>query len=248
LRIENEAENSFVSSLMKPESEAWIDARARFDIVDGAAGLFAPGFVLRWPNGKIVRFTNWAQGNGAELIDASKKCVRIQRTGGWQNAVCDTKASVICEKKLHRQASRYCPKHWMYMEATQSCYRAITRTNMTILDADNRCYQLAEHHHDAMLTSISGEFENQFIKDLAREKNSKFDFVMLGAFGRSNNGNKWKWMDGTPFTYQNWDRGMPFGKKALAVLVMNRRGKWINHYADRILSQYNAVAVCKLKP
>lgn len=30
-----------------------MDARARFDIIDGAAGLFAPGYVLRWPNGKV---------------------------------------------------------------------------------------------------------------------------------------------------------------------------------------------------
>ncbi|KIH58433.1 hypothetical protein ANCDUO_11364 [Ancylostoma duodenale] len=93
---------------------------------------------------------------------------------------------------------------------------------MTILDADNRCFQLgtvavtviaqygsysvlnclspsgAEHHHDAMLASIGDEQENQFIKDLAREKNPTFDFVMLGAFGRSNNGDKWQWMDGKP--------------------------------------------------
>ncbi|KAK6034090.1 lectin C-type domain protein [Cooperia oncophora] len=250
LRVQCESENNFVSNLMKPNTAAWIDARARFDIIDGAAGLFSPGFVLRWPNGKIVRFTNWAHGNGVELIDRSSKCVHIQSTTGeWQNAACDEPATVICEKRLHRPVIRYCPKHWMYMDATQSCYRAITRTNMTILDADNRCFQLgSESNHDAMLASIGDELENQFIKDLARETNPNFDFVMLGAFGRSNNGHKWKWMDGTPFTYQNWDRGMPFGRRALAVLVMNRRGKWINHYADRILSQYNAVAVCKLKP
>ncbi|VDL77331.1 unnamed protein product [Nippostrongylus brasiliensis] len=203
---------------MKSKTAAWIDARARFDIVDGAAGLFAPGFVLRWPNGKLVRFTNWADGNGAEQIERSRKCVQLQTNGEWLNADCGEPATVICEKRLHRPAVRYCPKHWMYMDATQSCYRAITRTNMTILDADIRCFQLgAEHNHDAMLASVTSDLENQFIK-------------------------------GTPFTYQNWDRGMPFGKRALAVLVMNRRGKWINHYADRILSQFNAVAVCKLKP
>ncbi|WKX89588.1 hypothetical protein Q1695_008891 [Nippostrongylus brasiliensis] len=249
LRIQCESENIVVSGLMKSKTAAWIDARARFDIVDGAAGLFAPGFVLRWPNGKLVRFTNWADGNGAEQIERSRKCVQLQTNGEWLNADCGEPATVICEKRLHRPAVRYCPKHWMYMDATQSCYRAITRTNMTILDADIRCFQLgAEHNHDAMLASVTSDLENQFIKDLAREKNPQYDFVMLGAFGRSNNGDKWQWMDGTPFTYQNWDRGMPFGKRALAVLVMNRRGKWINHYADRILSQFNAVAVCKLKP
>ncbi|PIO54504.1 hypothetical protein TELCIR_24132, partial [Teladorsagia circumcincta] len=206
---------------MKPNTEAWIDARARFDIIDGAAGLFSPGFVLRWPNGKIVRFTNWAHGNGVELIDRSSKCVHLQSTTGeWQNAACDEPATVICEKRLHRPVIRYCPKHWMYMDATQSCYRAITRTNMTILDADNRCFQLgAESNHDAMLASIGDELENQFIKDLAREKNPHFDFVMLGAFGRSNNGSYDQTpVAGTPFTYQNWDRGMPFGRRALAVL------------------------------
>ena len=37
--------------LLKSEATAWIDARARFDIVDSQAGLFGPGFVFRWPNG-----------------------------------------------------------------------------------------------------------------------------------------------------------------------------------------------------
>jgi len=54
-------------------------------------------------------------------------------------------------------------------------------------------------------------------------------------------------LPGSPYNYQNWDRGMPFGKRALAVLMMNRRGKWINHYADKVLSQYNSVAICKFK-
>ncbi|VDK84408.1 unnamed protein product, partial [Cylicostephanus goldi] len=154
-----------ISALMKPHSAAWIDARARFDIVDGSAGLFAPGFVLRWPNGKIVRYNNWAYGNGVELIDRERKCVHLLSSGEWRNAACDAPATVICEKRLHRPAVRYCSKHWLYMDATQSCYRAITRTNMTILDADNRCFQLgAEHHHDAMLASIGNEQENQFVK------------------------------------------------------------------------------------
>lgn len=113
-----------------------------------------------------------------------------------------------------------------------------------------------------MLTSISNGSENQFVMNLAKEKDANFEFIYLGGYGRSNNGNKWHWMDGksliswfslsliligSDFDYLNWDRGMPFGRRALAVLVMNKRGKWINHYADKILSQYNAVAVCKFK-
>ncbi|CAD6189827.1 unnamed protein product [Caenorhabditis auriculariae] len=248
LRIECGGENDFVTGLLRPPSKVWIDARARFDILDGSAGLFGPGFVFRWPNGKIVRFTKWADGNGVNVIDKLNKCVLMEETGAWTNADCDSTASVICEKRLHRPYEKFCPKHWVYNKETAACYRTISKTNMTILEADDRCFSFGlEHRQDAMLTSVSDEMENKFVLELAKEKNSNFEFVFLGGYGRSNNGNKWHWMDGSSFKYQNWDRGMPFGRRALAVLVMNKRGKWVNHYADRILSQFNAVAVCKFK-
>lgn len=249
LRVECGGENDYISSLVKGHSDkVWIDARARFDIVDGSAGLFGPGFVYRWPNGKIVRYQNWADGNGLDEIGASNKCVTIKSDGQWVNANCTSTAAVICEKKLHRPYSKFCPKHWVYNKDTQSCYRTISKTNMTILEADNKCFDYGfEHRQDAMLTSIGSESENQFVMKLAKEKDANFEFIYLGGYGRSRNGNKWHWMDGSEFNYLNWDRGMPFGRRALAVLVMNKRGKWINHYADKILSQYNAVAVCKFK-
>lgn len=47
-----------------------------------------------------------------------------------------------------------------------------------------------------MLASVTSEKENVFISELARDKNEGFDFAFLGAFGKSNNGQKWRWMDG----------------------------------------------------
>ncbi|CAI4230236.1 unnamed protein product [Auanema sp. JU1783] len=256
LRIECDSENDFITNILKSNknqaslstSTAWIDARARFDIVDSSAGLFAPGFVLRWPNGKMVRFTNWLTGNGLDLVDRQHKCVQLTPSGKWVNSGCHVPALAICEKKLHRTFDNHCPKHWVYFNQTSSCYRTVTRTNLTILEADNRCFQMGyEHNQDAMLASIANAQENSFILKIVKERKANFDFVLLGGFGRSNDGSKWHWMDGTLFDYQNWDRGMPYGKRALAVLVMNKRGKWINHYADKILSQYNSIAVCKYK-
>lgn len=47
-----------------------------------------------------------------------------------------------------------------------------------------------------MLTSIESESENQFVMNLAKEKDANFEFIYLGGYGRSRNGNKWHWMDG----------------------------------------------------
>ncbi|CAI5439882.1 unnamed protein product [Caenorhabditis angaria] len=252
LRIECGGETDFIfHDVMKGESDQriWIDARARFDILDGSAGLFGPGFVYRWPNGKIVRYSNWAEGHGMQKVNRKlDKCVQAKANGQWVNSNCTSLAKVICEKKLHRPYSKFCPKHWIYFSSTQSCYRTISKANMTALEADSKCYDYgAEHRQDAMLSSVMSEQENEFILELALKKNSHLDFIFLGGFGKSNNGHKWHWMDGSPFKYLNWDRGSPYGARAFAVLVMNRRGKWLNHYADRILSQYNSVAVCKFK-
>ncbi|CAB3407317.1 unnamed protein product [Caenorhabditis bovis] len=249
LRIECGKENAYITQLgRRTHSNVWIDARARFDIVDGSAGLFGPGFVYRWPNGKIVRYSNWAPGNGIEEIHKKDKCVAMRSDGTWINAACATPAAVVCEKRMHHAAAKNCPNHWVHNERFQSCYRTLSKTNMTILEADNRCFDYGlEHRQDAMLTSVGNADENEFIMNLAKATNPNVEFIYLGGYGRSNNGHKWHWMDGSAFDYLNWDRGMPFGRRALAVLVMNRRGKWINHYADKILSQYNAVAVCKFK-
>ncbi|PIO57061.1 lectin C-type domain protein, partial [Teladorsagia circumcincta] len=153
LRVQCESENSFklgsTPGRGSTSSTVLQDSFPQVSCYDGRMVGYDRPF-LPWGqsrflqySGKIVRFTNWAHGNGVELIDRSSKCVHLQSTTGeWQNAACDEPATVICEKRLHRPVIRYCPKHWMYMDATQSCYRAITRTNMTILDADNRCFQL----------------------------------------------------------------------------------------------------------
>lgn len=53
-----------------------------------------------------------------------------------------------------------------------------------------------------MLASITSERENSFIGELARERNEAFDFAFLGGFGKSNNGNKWRWMDGLLVFFQ----------------------------------------------
>ncbi|CAJ0570297.1 unnamed protein product, partial [Mesorhabditis spiculigera] len=246
LRIEDARENRQLQE-MTNEWPVWMDAKARFDIVDSAAGLFSPGYVLRWPNNRPVRYSNFGGASRDRRLRSG--CVTVNSKGEWSNTPCAAKAYAVCERRAIGKPEKVgCGKNWAYNRATRACYRAVTRDNMTMLTADIRCYEMgAEIDKDAMLASVLSEEENTFVRSLAQAALTDVEFILLGAFGNANDRQNWAWLDGSDFVYSNWERGMPHGGRSLAVLVMNRRGKWINHYADKILSFYRAVAVCKYK-
>ncbi len=66
------------------------------------------------------------------------------------------------------------------------------------VDAKVFCQSLGGH-----LVTISDEQEQEFVEQLAQTCSERTNFWLGGYYDR--NRDIWKWVDGTPFTYTNWD-------------------------------------------
>lgn len=66
------------------------------------------------------------------------------------------------------------------------------------IDAKTACESLGGH-----LATISDAQEQTFVEQLAQTCSERTNFWLGGYYDR--NRDIWKWVDGTPFTYTNWD-------------------------------------------
>ena len=66
------------------------------------------------------------------------------------------------------------------------------------IDAKTACESLGGH-----LATISDAQEQAFVEQLAQTCSERTNFWLGGYYDR--NRDIWKWVDGTPFTYTNWD-------------------------------------------
>lgn len=107
VRIEDKQENDLIQDYTY-SGNIWLEAKARFDIIDSKAALFSPGLVLRWKNGKPVKYANWESRNGLSMMDSDHMCVIMNRRGKWTNADCDTKANFVCERKVRIYKHIFC--------------------------------------------------------------------------------------------------------------------------------------------
>ena len=66
------------------------------------------------------------------------------------------------------------------------------------IDAKTACESLGGH-----LATISDAQEQTFVEQLSQTCSERTNFWLGGYYDR--NRDIWKWVDGTPFTYTNWD-------------------------------------------
>lgn len=97
--------------------DIWLQAKAKFDIIDAKAALFSPGLVLRWKDGESafsslninkcragnpVTYASWDSESGLSGMDARHLCVLMNSRGKWVNADCAKSANFVCERKVAR--------------------------------------------------------------------------------------------------------------------------------------------------
>ncbi|KAI6182520.1 Lectin C-type domain protein [Aphelenchoides bicaudatus] len=246
-------QNDFLQEYAFSAERIWLQAKAKFDIIDSRASLNSPGLVLRWKNDNPVLFTNWMEGNGLEQMNSKKLCVVLNRHGKWMNADCGQPENFVCEVKSVASHSMFddlplkCPNNWSFNPKSLACYRGFSEEAWSWLDADRFCGEEgAKHGEEAALASVHTHSENQFLTELAEKSFPGYEYVMLGAIGHSTNANQWDWIDGTSFaSFSNWQTNRPSGSRKAAVLFMRSNGQWINSYADKRFKRGDAIAICK---
>ncbi|KAI8515036.1 hypothetical protein Bbelb_076270 [Branchiostoma belcheri] len=95
------------------------------------------------------------------------------------------------------QAHRRCQSGWS--EYNNHCYK-LFKDKVNWDTANGRCKQ-----HGANLASVGSAGENNFIARLISDAPRVHEGLVW--FGLRRNG-QWKWTDGSPFSYKNWDPGL----------------------------------------
>ena len=102
-------------------------------------------------------------------------------------------------------------------------------TKLSWNDAEQECQSFGGN-----LASIPNEATNNFLNNL-REKR----FRWIGGYD-FNTGGEWKWSDGSPWSYTNWNKGYPMNTEGKDYLSMFADGDWGDfHDAQlRFICQY----------
>ncbi|XP_035613648.2 CD209 antigen-like protein 2 [Oncorhynchus keta] len=111
---------------------------------------------------------------------------------------------------------RRCPEGWREFEF--SCYY-ITNEKKTWTQSSEECQEFG-----ADLVIINSKEEQVFINGLYQTKNN----VWIGLTDSVTEGT-WKWVDGTPLTTANWERGQPNGNNGTdqdCGEIWNHSGLW----------------------
>ncbi|KAL9980404.1 hypothetical protein ACROYT_G008992 [Oculina patagonica] len=144
-----------------------------------------------WVDGSPVTYTNWAKGEPNS--PNSEKCGEMypkERGWKWNDKECYAKFPFVCEKRV------VCPKNWIYMEG--SCYHFSSGASLNWTAAKSACEDLGSN-----LVVINSQAEQQAIAAKVSQR------TWIGLYRNPKNKSLWLWVDGSPVTYTNWNRGEP---------------------------------------
>ncbi|XP_072922851.1 C-type lectin-like [Hemitrygon akajei] len=108
-----------------------------------------------------------------------------------------------CREK-HGLSRGPCDENWFYFCPLNSCYRFFS-DKKTWEEAQDFCNQKSYY---GQLASVNSDQHNAFISEIATdvEKNKQWAWIGLNDICKENN---FTWIDGTDYTYGDWDGGQP---------------------------------------
>lgn len=166
-----------------------------------------------WINGTLLNTTHWAVGEPDNKDD--ENCVVLKPVGGqikWFDMRCLDFNSFICQKApsgistvatfttTQAPYSAKCGLMWEERPGTDLCYQ-FRVTKLSWSDAMALCA-----YYNGSLVSITSRDEQSYIEGRLR---SQDDLVYWIGATDSMQEAGWRWEDGSPFSYLNWETGQP---------------------------------------
>ncbi|XP_033624642.1 macrophage mannose receptor 1-like [Asterias rubens] len=211
--------DSHLVSVHSAEEQSFLSVRASFVEESHWIGLHdtVGEGNFRWTDGSTTNFRNWGSGEPNNFgAGGDEDCVHLesafQKVGVWNDINCDYPYRFICKKpKTGNDVNtpaptapvvydRKCGLGWEYESSGDRCY-SFRSEEITWEEAENQC-----HSEGAHLVSIADIKEQQFFY-------SRVNYLSTGALwiGASDLGGEggFRWTDGSPFNYFNWDSGEP---------------------------------------
>ncbi|ESO86195.1 hypothetical protein LOTGIDRAFT_235549 [Lottia gigantea] len=188
-------------------------------------------------------FNNWAPGQ-PNNVGGNENCIYVagtrgnEKMGKWYDYRCNMKLNFICQKPSDNSgfttptptmASLFNPKCGLFWEDNPHspyCYQ-FQEELLSWYDASDTC-----KNRGGKLASITSIQEQYYIS--GRIKGMRAMSMWLGASDTSLKGG-WKWNDGSPFAFLNWDAGEPNNKRSkencASMFVYTAR--WVDYDCNR---------------
>ena len=123
-------------------------------------------------------------------------------------------------------------KEFFEVEEYNGHYYAVIDEGMDWRDADKYC-----RDHGGHLVTINSSAEQKFVQGLVFV-NGKRNAYWLGGYQSIVNGDKWYWVDDTPFNYTNWAVEQPDNLTETALMMYRNP----NPLSDSSLGEWNDLA------
>ena len=201
----------------------------------------------RWSSNWYVQYTQW--GSGQPKREKGGGCVSYHvEDSKWYDTLCTTPLPPICKKTTAPPITPPPDKegHCLnrdWLEIGGHCYKHCfgTSCNKKWLNQSAEC---TKFHPTAKLASIHDYATNDLLqKDMHRKNDGRY---WIGMY-RSLTDNLWRWLDGTPVQYTNFDDNEPnedpsSGKDCVYTLISaSDSGKWSSYSCGDVLGY-----VCKM--
>ncbi|XP_038058027.1 macrophage mannose receptor 1-like [Patiria miniata] len=190
---------------------------------------------LTWEDGWPLHYTNWGFNSPTNLGDCTVMAENLilYEDGEWATVSCLVPRYTVCKYNTATpptphptSAAGYCPSGWT--DFGSSCYLVPSNwlTKKSFAEARYDC----EFNRGGDLVTIGSQAENQFVRQLAAEKNGVSEFI-LGLHRNTNGG--WEWIDDTPASYVNWGSETPVNMfQNCVVMHLDSQGKWFGTYCS----------------
>ena len=156
---------------------------------------------------------------------------------GWYTATSGG-TKIVATTKVTKKSDHTLYAHW---KAKPHRYRVVN-TSMTRYQAKAKARDLGGY-----LCCINSESEQKLIESLVKKQSTiKYHYWLGGHYNKDIR--QWRWDDGTPFTYKNWDSGNSEGGNDLDVMAFvgvprpgtgKKFGEWFDTYRNGEGSSYD---------
>lgn len=192
-------------------------------------------FEWKWTNNKEIKFDNRKSN---KLLCTSDCCGYVLNSNQkWYDVNCDAKYSQLCQLDLDEESvetdaavpkvdisgnytereSQLCPHGWQ--EFNRKCFYNYDDADNLVKSKDT-CSGI---HDNATLVTIHSKEENDFIKSLISNDNSK---AWIGAIHDQINYGSYIWIDDSRFNYINWVNNPSGCIFSCCAVSVNTDGQW----------------------
>ncbi|XP_071820943.1 C-type lectin 1-like isoform X2 [Apostichopus japonicus] len=163
-------------------------------------------------------------GSTEQHVKGTFKCTRTSQGGSSTTSSSDaadedtTHVTTLAQHDTTKSTER--PDYTTKERVKNQSMYWISNYTTTWSAAVDRCHQLYDNGH---LVHIDNEEENNEVKAIRLQANIGHEYIWIGIHDSENEG-EWKYEDGNPLTYKNWNKGEPDGYNDQYCGVMNKNG------------------------